>query len=490
MSRHSACPRSIKMHLLLNTSTASRATGVPPQRKLFRLDYGPYAGRLVCLYHVSSSEIAMSWAEPPYVNWTTPVNIIDDSADYPCSACIDGDGNIYVVYVELSSLDLIYFKLAFTAGVWATGSPVTILSSESAYYPVIERSADGELCCAFAYYDSGQGTYTINIKTSDDEGATWGSGPTDIGTQLSDPSAAMPFVSLVFTGSILNAIYSQDRSNLYLQRRDSDGENWQSSVLLLQSDYIDSDFACAISSDLKLGIAICPSDANAAYFREFDGVGLSGLQEIVTEKARAPQISYAGIHPCILFAQDSGNGYFRPRYGYKDSDTFIVGNLLGGINYFDAVLLFNEASGTFEDKTAAATETDPADVYHSSSGSLISSAGDILYLGGESRFNCAAILLSTSGAGGTVIWEYFDGEQWQPFTPYSGSYHFNAADKLVYFWKDIESSPAGWQSNAVNSIKKFWVRARVESAFSIAPIGSQLMAIPKFGQLAVARGAR
>lgn len=454
------------------------------------MDYGPYAGRLVCLYHVSASEIAIGWADPPYVNWTEPVNIIDDAADYPCSACIDADGNLYVVYTELSNLDLIYFKLAFSAGVWVTGSPVTVLSTGSAYFPVIERSDDGELCGAFAYYDSGQGTYSINIKTSADGGSTWGSGPTDTGIQLSDSTTEMPFTALNFTGPILNAVYSQNRSDLYLRRRESAGENWSSPVLLLQNDYIDSDFACAVSNDLKLGIAACPSGAGAAYFREFDGVGLSGLQTLVAEAAQAPQIFYAGARPYVIFAQASGNGYYRPRFGYKDANSFIVGDLLDGVGFFDAALLFNNSAGTFEDRTAEAAETDPADVYHSSSGCLISSTGDILYLGSEVKFHCAAILLSTAGVGGAAAWEYYDGQQWQSFTPYSGVYHFDAADKLVYFWKDVQSSPSDWQGYPVNSDKKFWVRARVDGTFSIAPVGSQIMAIPKFGLLAAARGIR
>jgi hypothetical protein len=33
-------------------------------------------------------------------------------------------------------------------------------------------------------------------------------------------------------------------------------------------------------------------------------------------------------------------------------------------------------------------------------------------LGNADKFFCAAIVLSTTGSGGSVVWEYFDGGDW------------------------------------------------------------------------------
>ncbi len=478
------------MHKLLDTSTASIPTGVSPQRKLFKLGYGVYAGRLVCLFGESPSSINMSWADPSYTSWKNPSALITDSADYPFSACIDRDGNIYVVYVQQTTLNLVFFKLIFSAGSWCCGSPVTVLNAGSAYYPAIVRGDNGDLWCAFSYYDSGTQTYTTRIKSSTDGGLTWGTGPADTGTALSGSSSDMAYVNLNFMGNDLYAVYSQSRSNLYFRKRDSSGGSWDSAVSLFNSNYIDSEFDCAVSSDLKLGIAICPSSASNVYFREYDGVNLSGLQEAAAVSAKAPQIIYKSTRPYLFYARDIGNSLFLPSYAYKDGENFTAGDLINGVGFFDKVMLYNGNAQTYQDKTNEAINADAADVYHSSSNAIIDDAGDCLYIGKDSKFFCAAIILSTAGNGGTVVWEYYNGAEWESFIPESGAYNFNESSKVVYLWNDLESAPSDWQSSSVNSENKLWVRARVTGDFTTAPVGTQVAASPKSDHFTAARGDR
>jgi hypothetical protein len=476
------------MHQLLDTSSAATPTGISPQRRLFRINYGTYAGRLVCLYGKSSSYIDFSFADPPYSNWSNPLDLITDSADYPCSVCLDRDGNIYIIYVQQSTLNLIFFKLTFSAGGWNSSSPVTVLNASSAYFPVIVRAENGNLWCAFAYYDSGEEAYFIKIKSSTDGGLTWGSGPSDTGTALSESSNDLPYVCLNFIGNDLYAVYCQSRSYLYFRRRDYLSGDWDSAVNVLNSSYIDSQFDCAVSDDYKLGIVASPSSAGRVYFREYDGVNLSGLQDVVIDSARAPQIGYKRNVPFVFYARDAGNNCFFPEYAFKEGGSFATGNFLDGFGLFDKVLLTD--SQTYEDKTEEASSIDPADVYHSSSSALVASIDDCLYLGKDSKFFSAAIILSTPGNGGTVIWEYFDGESWTSFTPYSGNYDFAESDKIVYLWADLDSVPSDWQRNIVFGANRFWVRVRVSGGFSTAPVGSQLMAATETDFLMLAREAK
>ena len=473
------------MHKLLDTSTAAAPSGISPQRKLMKLGYGTYAGRLVCLFGESAINIAMSWADPPYTNWTDPMTLITNSADYPCSVYMDRDGNIYVVYIQQTSLNLIFFKLTFSAGGWSSSSPVTVCDAGSIYYPSIVRADNGDLWCAFAYYDSGEEAYYIRIKASTNGGSVWGSGSSDTGTALSGSSTDMPYVNLNFVGNDLYAVYSQNRSNLYFRRRDYTSGNWDSAVTLLNSNYIDSEFDCAVSSDSKLGIAICPSSAGEVYFREYDGVNISGLQQAASVSARAPQIIYNRNRPCVFYAENIGNDCFLPKYAYKKTDSFTIGNLIDGIGFFDKVFLAD--AQTYEDKTDEAVSIDTADVYHSSSNALIAAAGDCLYLGQDNKFSCVAITLSTAGNGGTVIWEYYNGDDWESFVPESGGFNFDQINKIVYFWDDLDSAPSDWQSNIVNSKNEFWVRARVTGNFTTAPVGTQITAIPKSNYLSASR---
>ena len=477
----------VDMHKLLDTSSAAIPTGVSPQRKLFRLKTGPYADRLACLYNKSSTNLSFTWADPPFDNWIDPIALITDSADYPVGACIDSVGNIYVVYVQQTTLNLIFFRLAFYAGNWITSSPVTVLNSGLAYYPVITRDNDGNLWCGYAYYDSIQEKFSIRVKISTDSGQTWGSGPGDIGTILSTESSEMPYICLNFIGNDLYVVYSEARSNLYFRRYESGGPGWSSPVLLLTSDYIDSEFDCAVSNDMKLGIVICPSQADRVYFREYDGVILSGLFEAASVSSRAPQLTYKVNKPYIFFTEDVGNGYYLPRCAYRDVESFEISGLIRGIGYFVCLLLYDSVSQTYIDKTEEAKSLDTADVYHPSTSGLLVSTDDCMYLGMDEKFYCLTVILSTAGSGGTVVWEYFNGKEWVAFIPYSNGYNFNESNKLVYLWQDLQSTPAEWQINSVSSISKFWIRIKVTDGFTVAPVGTQLMAIPQTDHLALAR---
>lgn len=473
------------MHKLLDTSTAAIPTGVPPQRKLLMIETGPYMGRLFCLYNESSDTIAVTWSDPPYTIWADPYNQITDSADYPPSACIDAQGNIYVVYVQQTTLDIVFFKLSLISGSWQSGTHYTVLDTSSAYYPVIVRNDSGVLWCGFSYYNPGTAEYEIRVKSSTDGGQTWGSGPSDLGDLISASSISMPYVCLEFAGSDLYAVFTENRSNLNLRKR---ATAWESTQLVYSGDYIDADFDLAVSSDMKLGIVFAPSGDERVYYREFDGVALGGLQEVFQDKTIAPQILFKNNRPYILFARDVGNNCYLPKCSYYQSGQFTSIDLISSIGFFDSLFLYESSGQTFEDKTTEAQSEMAADIYHSSSNSLLSAEGDCLYLGKEEKFFSVSIILSTSGSGGSVAWEYYNGQAWSSFSPQAGDIDFDEIQTVLYLWNDEPNIPGDWQINSVNGTSKFWIRARVVNDFSVAPVGSQITAIPKCGQLSLARG--
>jgi hypothetical protein len=118
---------------------------------------------------------------------------------------------------------------------------------------------------------------------------------------------------------------------------------------------------------------------------------------------------------------------------------------------------------------------------------MLDSIGDCLYIGKKDTFYCVTLILSIAGAGGQTVWEYFDGTQWIGFTPDSGAYNFDSADKLVYLWTDGESVPSDWQIGAINNYNAYWIRARVSVGFSSNPVGTQVMAAPGCVDLALVR---
>lgn len=477
------------MHKLIDTSSSSIATGVGPQRKLLKIDTGPYADRLIAIYNESSNNIAMTWADPPYNNWSDPVILNTGSADYPLSTCIDPSGDIYVIYVQQTTLNLVFFKLAFSAGVWATGSPIVIMNQESAFYPVIARHNDGDLWCAYAYYDSTAGDYRIRVKGSADDGQTWGNGITDPGTELSGSSSEMPYAGLNFIGNDLYAVYSENRTDLYFRKLPSGGNQWNAAVLIYSGNYIDSEFDSDVSREMKLGVAFAVSGSARVYFREYDGVSLGGLMEVAQVEARAIQMIYKTNKPYVFYAENIGNDYFYPKCAHLEGSSFNSTDLIRGIGLLDRVYLYHAGSDTFENKTSEAVSEAAADIYHSQSGAMISEVGDCLYLGKDEKFFCLSVVLSTPGTGGTVAYEYYDGTDWVIFSPYSGSLLFTDTSSHINLWKDIESIPAGWQACSVNSVSKYWIRCYVHHAFTVAPVGTQLLASPRADYINQARGA-
>ncbi len=472
------------MHKVLDLSTASIPSGTPPQRKLLMIDSGPYAGRLFCLYNESPATIAFTWADPPYTIWASPYNQITDSADYPPSACIDSQGNIYIVYVQQTSLNLIFFKMPFVAGMWQSGMPHTVLSEGLGYYPVISRDIDGGLWCGFAYYDTANEYFEARAKYSSNDGVLWGAGPSDPGYLLSNSSTVMPYISINCPGSDAVAVYCESRSSLYLRKFVT---VWQTPIQVYLGDYIDSNFDCALSNDLKLGIAFTPSTENRVYYREYDGVTLGGLQEAHSGDSRSPQIAYHNNKPYIYFAENIGNSRNLPGCAIRQSSGFESVNLIDGMGLLDSFLIFESTSSIYEDKTDVAASESAGDIFHSASNTMLSSSGDIAFFGRDSKFYSLSVTLSITATGGSIIWEYYDGQNWVAFTPYSGDSDLDQVDTVIYLWNDMANVPDSWQMSKVNSIYKYWIRARVENALSVAPVGSQITAVPKCDYLSLIR---
>lgn len=471
------------MYKFIENVTAQTPTGLAPQRKLFRLKSGPYAGRLVLLYAKSANEIALRWTNDPYGDWTSPQTIISDSSDYPFSAVIDSDGHIYIAYTKQTVLSAVFVKLTFSAGNWVAGTPAIICNSGPCHYLAIARMSANEMWCAYAYYNSGLGVYSIRSKVSYDLGVTWGSGPADSGQQISEQGSDMPYVCLIQVGANLFAVYSQARSNLYFRLRIGPAGDWEDPVHIATADYIDHNFDCGSSPDHKLGIAFCPSLINRIYFREYDGVAMSGLQEAAQYRGRSPQVAYLMNKAHIFFARSVGNDFWIPDCAIKDGANFNNSEMFSGVGQFDKVLLYSEsASAHFADKTVEAISECSADIYHPQSYALVSSSGDCLYMGKVDKFFCAAVVLSNAGSGGSVVWEYFDGGDWIGFTPLSGAYQFNQPSQIITFWDDTESVPPSWQACAVNSEYMYWIRARVVNQYSLPPVGSQILATAKLNQ--------
>ncbi len=475
------------MQKLLSISTAARPSGSPPQQRLLKVPSGVYRGRIAAIYADSANNISLRAADYPYQAWSEAQLISNDAYDSPFSACIDSTGNIYLAYADTSQV-LKVIKLTFNSGIWSAGSPSTIVNVDLSSRPVILKDGDGTIWCFFNHHwTSNDYRHYIRVKSSSDDGQSWGSGPSDLGTALSAAWLEEGYVCACRHLSMLYAVYSVGRSNLILRTNDLSDPGWTAESVIASLDYIDDQFQAAPSSDGKLGVVFIPSSTGKIYLKEYDGLLWSGLIEIESTEARAPQITYKDNTPHVFYVKHLGNDYYSPRYARKSGGSFALEDFSAGLGTFEKALLYCAgANQQFQDKTSAAANTTTGDIFHSESQGLLDSIGDCLYLGKQVKFYCGAMVLSTPGSGGTVVWEYFNGTDWVEFTPYSGGYNFDSADELIYLWQDAASVPSGWQIGAVNNNIAFWVRARVTSGFSGNPVGTQILAATKIDDMSLA----
>lgn len=476
------------MHKLLATSTAARPTGSPPQRKIFRIPDGIFAGRLVAMYMDSAAGISLTYSDNPHSSWSAPQQVISDSSDSPFSASMDKSGNIRIVYTD-SAGAIKYLKLSFTAGAWSAGSAVVVVSVDSSYNPFIMIDGDGKLWCLYVNHQtSSDSKYYVRAKASGDDGQNWGSGSLDLGDQLSAGTADICFIAARQLSSYLCAVYTSGRSDLKFNRRDQVAGTWGGEQTIHSGDYIDDDFDIAVSPDKKLGVVFAVSSDSKIYFKEYDGGGWSGLFEIEAARSISPQILYDNNTPDIFYAKIQGGDYGILRHARKSGANFTVADFTPSVGLFEKVFVYDDSAATkYEDKTSEAEDDVTGDVFHSESSALLDASDDCLYLGKQEKFFCIAILLSVVGAGGQAVWEYFDGSLWKSFVPQSGTYHFDSADSLVYLWSDGESVPADWQVGTVNGHQAYWVRARVNVAFTTDPVGTMLIPAPRLTDLALAK---
>ena len=474
------------MQKLIDTVSSFYATGIQPQAKIFTVSFGQYQDRVIVIYPQTPNRLVYVWADPPYLSWSDPTEIAIDSADYPPSAFMDSDGNIYVVYTQQTSLNLLELKMSFSQGNWSLGTVNTVCNVGENYFPGIIKDSTDRLWISWTYYDSGAERYFVHAKTSQDDGATWGSGPSDPGTALTSGTGSC-YSQLLFQSPYIHCFYSDDSTLLAYRSHEIQAAGWDSQQTIYSGSTIDDNFCADLSSDNKVGIVFL--GISSLLYKEFDGNNWSGVFTVDTNLPESPAIHFLDNLPYVLFARNIGTGQNQLFYSYKDGSSFVSPvSFEPGQKPFDKVFCYDDSATTkFSDRTSEASDSTPADVFHPSSGGLVKNTDDAFYVGMDVKFNLTKIILSTAGIGGEVKWQYWDGESWTEFVPQSGSYHLNSEDKTVILWQDLNSAPSDWQGCPVNGVSEFWIKILVITTFTTAPIGTQITAVPEAKYLKVIR---
>ncbi len=460
------------MQKYLTDSTATYKGGISPGKRVFKVASGQYAGRMVILIQTSSTDIKLTYADYPYTDWSSLSNVVSDSADFPFDAVMDENNNIHLVYTLVSSQNLVVRKLTYSGGNWSVGSLNTIYNTDDNYYPSITIQQGSRLWVSWSRYASA--LYYVHAKYSDNDGATWGSGPSDDGYDLSS-GASSACSKVLMMGSYLYVIYTMGGSKIAHRRKHTNGSLFDDEADIATGTGFDFNFDAAASGDSRLGIVF---DYGKISYREFDGNTWSGIQDIDEDGGEFPQLKFYNNSPYIVYLSDFGSNQEKILYSRKLSGAFSSPAILDpGKTTFKKVLCYNSVVADYSDLTTAAGDDTAGDVYHPDSSAIFTETGDALYLGLESKFHYLKIILSTAGVGGAVSWQYYNGTEWVSFTPAGGSYGFDSLDKELLLWNDYSSMPVDWQKKSLESSELFWLRIVVSTPFSTDPVGSQISSV-------------
>ncbi len=469
---------------LIYNSSSGYGAGIPSQHKLFRVPIGEFSDRIFALFPKSASVIAYSIADPPYVDWSTPVEIITDAADYPVAGWMDDEGNVFVAWTRQTTGNLMSVKLSYAAGAWSLNTEATVYSQDDNYFPALYKDRNGTLLITWSRYSGG--AYYLNAKVSVNEGDLWGVGPTDPGEALISTGATSAYSLLVNRQDYLHCFYTLNGTTLAKQQKDISSVTWGSAETIYTGTGLYDNFGAAVSLDHRLAVAFSTGDD--LYYKEHDGTAWSGLYTVDADPAFSPKVYFIGTTAYVLFGREVGTNQVGWYSAHLEDSVFTTpAPVMPGYSIYDAVYCYAPASTpALHEVTDEAADESTADIFHADTGKLIAASGDAVYLGMADHFCRAAVILSTTGVGGAVAWSYWDGSSWAEFTPASGAYHFDSSPSVVRLWDDLDSAPSDWQKTTVGTQFCYWVRATVGTAFSTAPIGGQLTAVANLDDATIA----
>jgi hypothetical protein len=467
------------MDRFIVNSTAADPLGIPTGRKCLVVKSGQSANRVAILYAASATALALVWADPPYSDFSSPVNVITDSADSPFDAYMDNNGDVYIAYTIATSKHLGFVKLTYD-GSWSVGTPVTVYNADENYNPTIMRLSSEYLWIAYTRL-SGGNRY-ISAKSSSDGGSSWGT-ISDPGDTLTS-GATEAYAVMVEAGDYQYVFYTEGGTKIAYRRKLNAGAIWNSEVSLASGSGFDEHLAAAVDPDGRIGVAYISS--GDLKFREYSGSAWSGEYALDENVVNGPAVSYQGGVPYVLFMHEYGTNMNMVMYTKMTETVFHSPVPLDSRkSYLQKLLVYDASAGTYQDKTGEAASTNTADVFHTSSGGIVSAVGDAVFVGMDEPFHFLNFVLSTAGSGGEVVWKYWDGQAWKAFTPASGPWHFTTTQQGLLLWNDFLSLPGDWQKKSISDYNHYWISAAVTSAFTTAPVGTQISAVSNLKALSV-----
>ncbi len=416
--------------------------------------------------------------------WTQSLQVALSSSVFPDME-IGPDDALYVVYATNkdaagSSNDVTFAKLLYNASArdWSLERRSTVWdsgTSDGAFNCALARD-DQNLWCAFRYLNSSG--YAIRVRYSSDDGLTW---------QTALASAETPGPNADETAAFA---LTQDRLALIIYRQDTKFDWRWRSHLDPPTDWQPVQTIYTVTSPLpsKSGYSVLVDEGQGIHLlfaqhgikhMVYKNGAWAATPTLLTSTGSTPSLSTDGqdlwaywqntvgdnMHELLTQRFNSSTGAWDPaRYRLNHpSEQFAT-----------AAFCYSSATNSYTDVTVGAANTSSSDVRHATTLRLVRDAEDAFYFGAAVPFTYLRFYLSTSGSGGTVSWEYWNGAGWAAISPASGPYAFTKTAS-IRLWPSLDAYPGDWTRVSVNgSSALYFIRARATASQSTAPVGRQV----------------
>ncbi len=488
-------------------STLANASWAPTMRKLVRTSDGTLHAfiqahnRLACGNQTGNNNNGLMWiySTDEGATWTCGAQLSNDLTNVMyASATVDGNDNIYVVYsvvTEGSNLanSTYYRKMTKQGGAnWSLGNAQIALDASSGLigysYSVVEVEGTSRLWLATRYFDGSNYQVSVYYSNNLSTSPTW----TLSQTSLDTPNGATTkhFPALVRFGTKVGVIYSVGYATTtqtrWRWRNDADELTAWSGEATVGTDQVTAAYYSAVG-DSSGRVYYASNNSSVTYFSYWNGTAWSATTTVNTTASTVSglvSLVTDGYNVWVIFGDSLGftgftggqQGYHRLAYKkgippYTASEFDVVATpLISYHGIFDKY--WSYVSGGYLDDTTDAGSIGGSDLQ------MVSAVNDIAYFGKLQKFDTVNWQTPTAGVGGVVVWEYWNGSAWAGISSIQSQSNGNFVSARGYV---SFTPPTNWATTPVNDegTPYYYVRARVVTAYSTPPVGTQADNMPR-----------
>lgn len=498
-----AYPVQIDPSVILTTSSEfASSTDFETQRKIVRTSDGTInafvqTGTDTMTCGGSSLAGLLRVTSTDGTTWTCQ-NQLSATTTYFASIMADSSDNLYIVYTNTSvgtTSDVNYRKFTYNgASSWTMESAQAAVDSTSATtgynYGVIELEGTTRIWLAVRYFDGTN--YQVNAYYSDGLGTApvWTSSAT-LDTATTSSSIHIP--AIVRYSTNIGVIYNYTTPELRWRTRvDTDSlTSWVTEATVADTSSAVETWSSTVDNSNNVHVAVRDGvNIKYTYYNSSSWSSLITLSTIADVNTGSPQISTDGTAVYVIY-DEQNDGFTNQSVGQvvykKGVSPYALANFNSTSNkdldtssrIFDKVWSF--ISSAYSDETTDAASIATGDI------SMPSTSGDIIYFGMSEKFRFVTLTTSTTGAGGTLTYEYWNGSSWASLTligSLRSSYTSSCTSIPCGVWY---TPPSDWVTTTVNGegTSYYYVRARATVSYTTTPIGRIARARGRIDNLSV-----